>query len=115
MEQIPQDPYIQFLQTVRRVRTDIGENMSGFILMFCTKKSHHPEKKQFPEIKDDQPLFTWVVGGPTSVTDTAYLELATNLLERFISSNRGNLYIAAESMKARLLQKLMERERKRRP
>jgi hypothetical protein len=41
--------------------------------------------------------------------------MAVNLLEQFVASNRGNLYVGAELMKAKLLEKFMARERQRKP
>jgi hypothetical protein len=109
------DPYMVFLEAVMKAKTEIGENMAGFVLSFAAKKLHHPDGGQFPGVADDQLLFTWSTGGHPAVVNQAYLDMAVNLLERFVASNRGNLYVATEMMKARILEKLMQRERERRP
>jgi len=112
---VQQDPYQLFLAAVRKATSEIGENMDGFVMTFCAKKINHPDGKDFPGIPDDQLVFTWAVGGPPAVVNMSYLEMAVNLLEQFVQSNRSNLFAATEIMKAKILEKLMARERQRRP
>lgn len=109
------NPYTLFLAAVKKATSDIGENMEGFVVVFAAKKINHPDGNQFPGVPDDQLVFTWATGGPSPVVNQEYLELAVNLLEQFMHSNRGNLFVAAEVMKAEVLKKYMQRERQRRP
>jgi len=116
MSQQPQpDPYMLFLNAVKQATSDIGENMEGFSMVFCAKRINHPDGDRFPGVPEDQLVFTWATGGPPAVVENAYMEQAVNLLEKYIAANRGNLYVATEIMKARLIAKLMDRERQRRP
>jgi len=104
-----------FLEAMKKATSGIGENMQGFSVCFAAKKIDHPDGDNFPGVPDDQLVYTWAQGGPPVVVNMIYLELAVNLLEQFIQSNRGNLYIAMEMMKAKVLEKMMGRERQRRP
>lgn len=115
MAQAQPDPYTLFLAAVRKATSGIGENMEGFVMSFSAKRINHPDGDNFPGIPDEQLVFTYGVGGPQNVINMTYLEMATNLLEQFIQSNRGNLYVATEVMKTKILEKFMQRERQRRP
>ena len=114
MPQLP-DAYTSFLEAVKKATSGIGENMEGFIMVFSAKKINHPGGGEFPGVPDDQLVFTWASGGKPVVVNASYLELAANLLDLYLQSNRGNLYVATETMKARILERFMGRERQRRP
>jgi hypothetical protein len=109
------DPYSLFLGAVKKATSGIGENMEGFVVAFSAKRINHPDGGDFPGIPDEQLVTTFGSGGPPNVVNQAYLEMAVNLLEQFVASNRGNLYVGAELMKAKLLEKFMARERQRKP
>lgn len=108
------DPYVLFLEAVQKVRRDIGENMTGFIMNFAAKKIDHPDGAKFPGIPDDQLLFSWAIGGPQAVVNQACLEMAVNYLERSLQMNQGDLYLTTEKMKVMMLENLAQRSQQRR-
>ena len=109
------DPYSLFLSAMKKATSEIGENMEGFVTVFCAKKINHPDGSKFPGIPDDQLVFTWATGGHPAVVNVSYLEMAANLLEHYLQGNRGNLFAATEIMKAKILEKMLGRERQRSP
>jgi hypothetical protein len=109
------DPYSLFLAAVKKATSSIGENMEGFVMSFSAKRINHPDGDSFPGVPDEQLVFTQAAGGSQNVVNHTYLEMAVNLLEQFLLSNRGNLYVASEVMKSRILEKFMQRERQRNP
>lgn len=109
------DPYTAFLTAVKKVTSEVGENMEGFVTYFAAKRINHPDAEKFPGIPDEQLLFTWASAGPQVVVNQAYLEMAVNLLEQFMKNNRDNLFVATQVMMAEVLKKFMQRERQRNP
>ena len=111
----PPDPYTAFLAAVKKATSNIGENMEGFTVCFAAKRINHPDGDDFPGIPEDQLIYTLGTGGHQNLVNHMYLEAAVTLLEQFLKSNRGNLYVASEVLKTRILEKYMARERQRRP
>lgn len=109
------DPYTLFLAAIKKATSEIGENMEGFVVAFSAKRINHPDGNDFPGIPDEQLVTTFGSGGPANVVNQGYLEMAVNLLERFVQNNRGNLHVGTQIMVAKLLERYMVRERQRKP
>jgi hypothetical protein len=109
-----EEPYLLFRRAVEKATKDIGGNMEGFVLMYAVKRKNLPNP---PESAEEGERLMYIGGGSgeANVNSAIHLNIAANMFEGFLAAYRGNLYIAAEIAKSRIIELIANRERLRRP
>lgn len=111
---MPEEPYLTFIKAVDEIKKNIGGNMEGFVLVYATKRKNLPDPPESEEERE-KVILGAARAGPEIVNTSIHLYVAANMVEGFTNNFRGNLYIAMEVAKARILEVLAVRDRMRRP
>jgi hypothetical protein len=109
-----EEPYLTFRKVVEDITKNVGGNMEGFVLLYATKRGNLPNP---PEKEEDREKIAFGGGGTGEplLSQQLHLVIAANIVEAFLPQCRGNLYIAMEVVKAKILEVLVAREKTRRP
>lgn len=109
-----EEPHLLFRRAVDKATKDVGGNMEGFVLMYAVKRKNLPNP---PESAEEGEKFVYLGGGAgdTNVNAAIHLNIAANMTEGFMPIYRGNMYVAVEIVKAKILELMVNRERQRRP
>lgn len=92
-------PYVGFLKSVKHARSEIGDNMAGFVLLYLHRHQEEPQRTST----------TWAFSGAPAVQESLFIDAAALYARKLSSNLGGNLPLALQLMVGRIIERILQR------